>query len=50
MRITRKATGALFVGGALGATLAALAYPAALGFGTVAAAQDRVVPKRRPAR
>ncbi|MGW6735691.1 DUF4142 domain-containing protein [Streptomyces sp. NPDC055013] len=31
------------MGGALGGTLAALAYPAMLGFGTVAAAQDRVV-------
>ncbi|MFE7275604.1 DUF4142 domain-containing protein [Streptomyces sp. NPDC057623] len=43
MRITRKATGTLLVGGALGLTLAALAYPALLGVGTAAAAQDRIV-------
>ncbi|WP_369272277.1 hypothetical protein AB5J55_21775 [Streptomyces sp. R11] len=51
MRITRKATGALFAGGALGVALAALACPAMLGFGTVAAAPDRVVAgSRRPGR
>ncbi|MET9964548.1 hypothetical protein ABZZ80_01120 [Streptomyces sp. NPDC006356] len=37
MRITRKATGTLLVGGALSLTLAALAYPSMLGFGAVAA-------------
>lgn len=43
MRITRQATGTLFVGGALSLTLAALAYPSMLGFSTVSAAPDRVI-------
>jgi predicted outer membrane protein len=41
--ITRKATGTLVVAGALSLTLAALAYPAMLGFQTVSSSQDRVI-------
>ncbi len=43
MLISRKATGTLFVGGALIVTLAALAYPSMLGFQTVSSSQDRVI-------
>lgn len=43
MRITRQATGTLFVGGALSVTLAALAYPSMLGYSTVSSSQTRVI-------
>jgi len=41
--ISRKAIGTLFVGGALGLTVTALAYPSMLGVQTVSSAQDRVI-------
>lgn len=43
MRFSRNATGTLFVGGALGLTLAALAYPGLLGLQTVSTQQSRVL-------
>ncbi|WP_230396603.1 DUF4142 domain-containing protein [Streptomyces blattellae] len=43
MRWTRNATGTLLVGGALGLTLAALAYPGLLGLETVASTGDRII-------
>ncbi|ELP71338.1 hypothetical protein STRTUCAR8_05403 [Streptomyces turgidiscabies Car8] len=43
MRFTRRSTGTLFVGGALGLTLAALAYPAMLGVQTVSSSPTRII-------
>jgi predicted outer membrane protein len=43
VRFTRSSTGTLFVGGALGLTLAALAYPAMLGVQNVSSSPSRVV-------
>lgn len=43
MRLSRNATGTLFVGGALGLTLVALAYPAMLGLKTVSSDTSRVI-------
>jgi predicted outer membrane protein len=43
VRLSRNATGTLFVGGALSLTIVALAYPAMLGFDNVSTAQDRVI-------
>ena len=43
MRFSRSSTGTLFVGGALGLTLAALAYPAMLGVQTVSSSPTRIV-------
>lgn len=43
MRISRNATGTIFVGGAMTLTLAALAYPSMLGLNTVTASQTRIV-------
>lgn len=43
MRFSRNATGTIFVGGALGLTLAALAYPSMLGLSTVSSAPDRII-------
>lgn len=43
MRFSRNATGTIFVGGALGLTLAALAYPSMLGLSTVSSSPDRII-------
>lgn len=43
MRLTRKSTGTLLVGGALGLTLAALAYPAMLGVQNVSSSPSRII-------
>jgi predicted outer membrane protein len=43
VRFSRNATGTIFVGGALGLTLAALAYPSMLGLTTVSSAPDRII-------
>lgn len=43
MRLTRNSTGTLLVSGALGLTLAALAYPAMLGVRTVSGSPSRIV-------
>jgi predicted outer membrane protein len=47
VRFSRNATGTLFVGGALGLTLAALAYPGLLGLDTVSGSPSRVVAQTR---
>lgn len=43
MRFSRNTTGTLFVGGALGLTLVALAYPSMLGFQKVSSDPSRVI-------
>lgn len=47
MRISRNRAGAVFVTGALGLTLTALAYPAVLGIQTTAGSPDRVIAQTR---
>lgn len=43
MRLSRNATGTLFVGGAMAVTLVALAYPSMLGVSTVSSDQSRII-------
>ncbi|GAA3225905.1 hypothetical protein GCM10020256_35900 [Streptomyces thermocoprophilus] len=43
MRLSRNATGTLFVGGALSLTLVALAYPTMLGLKTVSTDSQRII-------